>query len=359
MRVMQVDTEPGFRGGERQVLLLGRALADAGVEVLLAARRGEPLAAAARERDLRVVELPQASPLDPRTPGLLARAIRRHGIDVVHAHSSHSLAAAAAAVRLVDGAVLVASRRVDFSIGRPPWNRLKYGRRVARFLAVSEAVARVLRAGGVEPDRVTVVHSAVEPLPAPSATREVVRRRLGVGPRQALLLTTAALVGHKDHPTAIRAVRRVERDVVLAIAGDGELRREIEGAIADAGAGDRVRLLGHRDDVPDLLAAADVYVASSKLEGLGTALLDAGLARLPVAATAGGGIPEVVIDGETGILVPPGDHRALAAAIDGLVADPGLARRLGEAGRERVLREFSVERMTARTLAVYQEVVTS
>jgi len=248
---------------------------------------------------------------------------------------------------------------VDFGIGHPPLNRFKYGDVVRRFLAISEAVAAVLVHGGVPRERIAVVHSAVPPLPTPVRPRGHVRRDLGVGDSELLAVTTAALVDHKDHATAVRAMARVRAPVWLAIAGEGELRPCIEAAIRDHEVGDRVVLLGQRDDVPDLLAAADLYVASSHLEGLCTALMDAGQARLAVAGTTAGGIPEVVEDGRTGILVTPRDDAALATAIDRLAAAPDLRRALGDEAANLVAERFSVDRMVDHTLALYREVTGS
>ena len=354
MRVLHVDTEKGLRGGQRQLLLLCRGLIDAGETCRVAVRAGSALEAACVNDDIETVPLDAAAPWDPRAMAGLARALG--DVDLVHAHASHALGTAVAALTVAGGPPLVASRRVDFSIGRPPLNRFKYGSRVARFIAISEAVASVLRDGGVEPDRIRVVPSAVAPLAPARRTRAEVRADLGVGPRTLLLLTTAALVDHKDHPTAVRAVARCTADVHLAVAGEGELRAVVEACIRDEEVEDRVILLGQRDDVPDLLAAADIYLAASHMEGLGTALMDAGLAGLPVVGTRAGGIPEVVEHGRTGILVPTRDPEALARAVDEVAADATLRQALGRAAADRVARRFSVERLVEQTLAVYREV---
>ena len=356
MRVLHVDTEKGFRGGQRQLMLLCQGLVNAGVQCQVAVRSGSPTERACAEHGLSVVSLAQAGPWDPRAMAGLARALA--GADLVHAHASHALGTAVAALHMAGGPPLVASRRVDFSIGRPPLNRIKYGSRVARFIAISVEVARVLGEGGVEPERIRVVHSAVAPLPPAGRSREAVRRELGVAGDTVLFLTTAALVDHKDHPTAVRAVARCTSPVHLAIAGEGKQREAIEACICDEGMAHRVSLLGQRRDVPDLLGAADVYLASSHLEGLGTALMDAGLAGLPVVATEAGGIPEVVEHGRTGILVPARDPAALAAALDELATDAPRRITMGQAGAERVAGRFGVARMVEETMAVYREVLT-
>ncbi len=356
MRVLHVDTEPGFRGGQRQVALLCRGLRDRGVEGAVVARTGAPLAARCRAEGIAVHEVRQAAPWDPRPVHALRRLLRQRRIDVVHAHASHALGSAVAALASVPAGhrpPLVATRRVDFPISGGP----KYGPRVARFVAISRAVATVLERGGVEPARIAVVHSGVPPRSPAARPREVVRRELGLRPETTVALTTAALVDHKDHPTAIRALAVCGGDVHLVIAGDGPLRGSLRRLVQELGVGARVSLIGARDDVPDLLAAADLYLSASHLEGLGTAVLDAGLAGLPVVATAAGGVPEAIEHDRTGLLVPPRDPAALGAAIDRLVADPTLRRRLGRAAAEHVASRFSVDRMVEGTVQAYREVL--
>src|SRR5205807_9503285 len=140
----------------------------------------------------------------------------------------------------------------------------------------------------------------------------------------------------KDFVTLVGALAHLESPFRALIVGDGPDRPAIEEALRRHDLTDRVELAGERNDVPELLAAADVFVLSSRSEGLPVSVLEAMAAELPVVATAVGGLPELVVEGETGFLVPPGDARALGAALGRLLADAELCRRLGEAGRRRV-----------------------
>jgi len=356
MKVLQVDTERGFRGGQRQLELLCLGLKRRGLPFAVAALGGSELERTCLGHDFEVVPLSQRGPWDPRTVTGLIGELERGGYDLIHAHASHAHTAAVGALRLRGGPPLLVSRRVDFPVGRPPFNRYKYGDRVARFLAVSDAVGEVLREGGIEPRRITVVREGVDPLPRPHRSRTEVRGELGVDDSTILLLSVTALVDHKDPMTAVRAAAAARCPVHLAIAGEGELRPAVERGIRDLGVDDRVTLLGQRDDVPDLMRAADVFVLSSHLEGLCTSLMDAGLARLPAVATAAGGIPEVVRDGRSGILVPIRQPDSLAAAIDRLAGDPALREEMGRAAAERVRRHFTADRMVDDTIGIYREV---
>jgi glycosyltransferase involved in cell wall biosynthesis len=148
-------------------------------------------------------------------------------------------------------------------------------------------------------------------------------------------------------------------DVVFLLAGDGPRRTMLEQEAAELGVTERIVFLGARDDIPVLLETCDVFALPSLNEGLPLTVLEAMAARRPVIATSVGGIPEVVLDGETGILVPPADPHALAVGIRSLLADPTRARHLALAGQQRGRREFSVSSMVQRVSEVYVDVLAS
>jgi L-malate glycosyltransferase len=356
IRVLHVDTERGWRGGERQALWLARELANRGHVSVVAARRDEPMSARAADAGLPVVDCAPATELDPRAAWRLRREILTRRIDVVHAHTAHAVAVGAMAT-IGTRVPLVVSRRVDFSLRRNAGTRWKYGR-AAVIVAVSNAVAEVLVSGGIARDRIVVVPDGVDlgrgVEPASSDTLAA----CGVAPNSPLVVQVAQLVGHKDPLNFVRAMAyasRVAPKVQALLVGDGPLRDAVVGEVARLGLGDVVRVLGYRTDADALLAAATVACLSSREEGMGSVLLDAMAFGRPIAATRAGGIPEVVIDDETGLLAERENPQALGATIGRLVNDRALAARFAEAGRRRV-REFSVERMTDRMIDVYERV---
>ena len=168
----------------------------------------------------------------------------------------------------------------------------------------------------------------------------------------------AALVGHKGQRHLIAAAARVVREVPDArflILGEGELRVPLERQVRDLGLDRHVLLPGFRDDALGLQKSFDVFAMSSVTEGLGSAMLDAMACGTPVVATRAGGIPEAIVDGQHGLLVPPHDEGALANAIVTLLRDRPLRERLGSAGRQRVVEEFSVDKLVGDTLGVYEQ----
>jgi glycosyltransferase involved in cell wall biosynthesis len=228
-------------------------------------------------------------------------------------------------------------------------------------VAISEEVRRRLLAAGVRAERVRVIHSGVEPpaaLPG-SAGRAAARQRFGIGDALAIGVV-AALERRKGHDVLFRALARLAEGGGLRfrclVCGDGSERASLERLARELGIARSVGFLGEQRQVADVLAALDVFVLPSRHEGLGVAILEAMAMGLPVVASAVGGIPEAVASGRTGILVPAEDPDALAAAIFALGRDPEHARRMGSAGRERVIAEFSIEAMTSRYERLYEEV---
>lgn len=357
MRILHIDTERGWRGGERQVLWLAAEQARRGYTAIIAARPQEPLALRAISAGIEVVPCAPAFEADPRASMRLRSVLRHSRVDVVHAHTAHAATLGALAT-LGTRIPLVVARRVDFPLRRNLGTRWKYAR-AAAIIAVSGAVARVLETGGVDRSRIAVVPDGTDVHRSIAAAAPATLESLGIVAGRPLVVQVAQLVAHKDPLNfvhAVAAARERVPTVQALLVGEGPLRSQVEHAVRALGLLDVVHLAGYRADADSLLAAADVAVLSSREEGMGSVLLDALLLGKPVAATTAGGIPEVVTHEVSGLLAPPGDARALGEHIARLLADRALAARLGDAARERV-KEFSVERMTERTLDVYQRVM--
>jgi glycosyltransferase involved in cell wall biosynthesis len=354
LTVLHVNTERGWRGGERQALWLAEALRRQGHRSLLAARPNEPLAIRAAALQLPVVRCSPITEFDPIAVFKLRRVVRRHGVQVIHAHTSHALALGALATIRSD-ARLVVTRRVDFRLRSNLGSRWKYAQADA-IIAISSAVARALVESGIPRERIEIVPSGVDLsrpfLPASSETLA----RIGVPPGAPIVVQVAQLVGHKDPVTFVRAIARARQLVPslhALLVGDGPLRSEVERAIAELGLRGVVHLTGYREDADSILAAANVATLSSSEEGLGTVLLDAMSMGKPIAATTAGGIPEIIEHGVSGLLAPVRDADRLGVNIAELLSHPGLADRLSRKARERVT-EFSVQRTAERTVGVYQ-----
>ena len=350
--VVHVASGREWRGGQRQVLLLARELARLGVVQRVVTGAGSELAARLRAAGIPVRETAWRAGLDPRALFAVRSELRRAPA-LLHAHDAHALTLSGLAAWRAR-TPLVVTRRVDF-----PLRRLGFWARADRIIAISEAVAAVLRTDGIEPPRVVVVRSGVDLEEARAAMPAGVRRRLGLADGALLAVHLGALVPHKDQATLLRAAALVrERCPGLhwAIAGEGPLRGELDRLRDRLSLHDRVHFLGHFEQPLGLLADADLFVMSSREEGLGTSVLDAMARGIPVASTTAGGLPEMLGDG-AGLLVPVGDPIALADVVERIVTQPALRQQLGERGREAV-RGFSAARMAEEVLTVYRSCAT-
>ena len=346
--VVHVASGREWRGGQRQVWLLARELARRGVAQVVVTGAGSELDGRLRAAGIRVRGARWRAGLDPRALLTLLAELRR-GPALLHAHDAHALTLAGLAA-WGRPAPLVVTRRVDFPLrGRGFW------RRADRVIAVSEAVAAVLRADGIDPARIAVVHSGVDLAEAEAATPSGLRARLGVPPAAPLAVHLGALVPHKDQATLLRAAALVrERCPGLhwVVAGEGEQRGALEALRDGLGLGDRLHLVGQVDEPLRVLAEADLFVMSSRDEGLGTSVLDAMARGIPVASTDAGGLPEM-LSGGAGLLVPVGDPSALADAVTRIVTDPALRSDLARRARAAVCR-FTAGRMAEEVLTVYR-----
>ena len=359
IRSVHVDTARTWRGGQNQVLQLVTGLEALGQPAVLVAHDGGELKRRASE-GLRFVGFSPRSEFDVHAAWQLGKVLSDVQPDVVHAHDPMAVALTAVALRTATGLTrrptIVAARRVDFHLKSHAFSKWKY-RHVDVFIAASRLIASILEADGIPADRIRVVHDGVS-VGSIDKEEPVDARAAFWLPRNVPLVgNVAALTAHKGQKHLIAAAARVVRtipDARFLILGDGELREPLEKQIKDLGLDRHVVLGGFRQDVVGLMKTIDLFVMSSVTEGLGSATLEAMVCRRAVAATRAGGIPEAVVDDVTGLLVPPRDEAALADAVVRLLGDAALRARLGDAGRARVILEFSVEQMVERTLAVYK-----
>lgn len=355
-RVLHLEAGRHLYGGARQVAYLIEGLARAGLDNVLVCRPDSALARA--DLPARLAPLPLHGDVDPLLPLRLARLLRGERADLLHVHSRRGADLYGGLAAGLAGVPAVLSRRVDHPerrLGRA----LKYSR-YRRIVAISAEIGRVLLAQGVPPGRVQVVPSAV-PVPA-VVDRAAARRQLTTRydlPADAPVVAMAAqFIPRKGHAVLLAALPQMFAAVPQArvlLFGQGPLQARIAEQAARDFDG-RVLSPGFEPALATLLPGLDLLVHPALAEGLGVILLQAGAAGVPAVATAAGGMPEVVRDGQTGLLVPPGDADALAAALIRLLREAPLRRRLGEAARRHVQAHFSIEAMVAGNLAVYESV---
>jgi len=346
VRILHLNLEKGWRGGERQTLLTLRGLRAGGHEVALAARAGAPLAGRAAAEGIPVLGC--GGPLG------LVRVLLTAGwrYDVIHAQTAQAMSLLAA-LRPVLRSVLVFTRRTAFDApDAAARHRWKWARADA-LVAISAAAAAAPRALGLP---VTLIPSAVEAVaPDPDGMHDL-QTRFGLAGRR-VLVTAAALSPEKDPLTLIEAMavlRQHHPDAVCLHCGaDGAAADAARARVAALGLEDHYRFAGFQSRVADALALAEVYVSSSRFEALGTSVLDACLAGLPVVATDVGGHREILAP-DRGRLTPAGDATALAHHLAWVLDHPQDARAMGERARAAAARDYAVPVMVARYENLYR-----
>jgi L-malate glycosyltransferase len=357
---IHIDTARTWRGGQNQVLLTVLGMRAMGHRAMLVAHPAGELRQRAQE-GLELVPLTPKTEMDLGAAWRLSRAIKRLQPDIIHAHDPHGVAMAALALSMSTQLAkppLVAARRVDFHLRGNALSRWKY-RQVDCFICASEAVRKMLIADGVPAARAVTVHEGIDLGHVDAAPPADLHADLWLPHNSPIVGNVAALVPHKGQRHLIEAAAMVIQkvpDARFVIAGEGELRLALERQIKEHHLEKHVFLAGFRPDILSVHKAFDIFVMSSVTEGLGTSLLDAMACGKPIVATTAGGMPEVVADGRTGMLVPPRDHGALADAIVRLLTDQTLRADMGAAGLARVRTKFSAERMVQDTLDVYRRV---
>lgn len=359
--VLHVDTERAWRGGQQQAAWLLQGMLERGLPAALVCRPGSVLEERARANGWPCHAVAMRSELDLAAGVAIARIARRGGFTILHLHSGHALALGLWAKLFAPRLKLVASRRVDFHLRGHALSRLKHTTGLLdRIICISDAIRRVLIEDGVPPRKITVIHSGVDThrfdgvRPPPHF-----RHSLGIPDGHLVVGTIAALADHKDYPALLRAARLVldqEPGVTFIAVGDGPLRAELQALARALDLGRGFLFAGFREDVGSFLKTFDIFVLASKLEGMGTSILDAQAAGVPVVACRAGGIPEIVRDRGTGLLVPAGDAGAIAGAVLELARHPELRVALSSEARQAV-RDFEVSLTVARHLDLYRDLL--
>ena len=346
MRVLQYITPSHIGGAEIHLLRLAVALRERGHYVKVVCPAGRPLIGPLRSHGLPLLAPRTTGKLDPLTLWRVGRLLRDERFDLLHTHlSTASLLGSSAAHRAGRPAVATVHG----------FNTATCYRFADQLIAVSAAVRDHLVGQGVPAARIEVIHHGVpeEMLTRPPAG-EAFRRSLDLPPGASLVAAVGRLSPEKGQQDLILAAAHLPADVHVVIAGSGAARPRLAALARSLGVASRLRLIGYVADILPVLDAADLVAVPSRREALSLAALEAMARGRPVVASRTGGLPEVIRDGETGLLVPPADPVALAGAIARLLADPPLRAALGRAGRRRVEADFRFAVMLDRVESLYR-----
>lgn len=356
IKILHTESSAGWGGQEKRILRELTGLPAPEFALMLACPEGSPLAQEAASRKIPVHPLSCRRSVDLKAVFGLRNLMRRYRFHIVHTHSSLDSWNAGMAARVVGSRPRVVRTR---HLGGRVKNKLVYTLLADRIITLSEGMRRYLvERKGVDSGKVVVIPTGVDPSAfIPDGAGREFRRSLGVSPGGPVIGTVSVLRGKKGHSTLLEAAARLRArfsDLKVLVVGDGPGRADLLRQTQALGLDRTVSFLGFRRDVPQLLSVLDLFVFPSLEEALGTAVLEAMAAGKAVVASRVGGIPEAVVEGETGLLVPPADSEALAQAVGRLLENPDLRARMGESGRARVEEHFSLSRMMEKTAGLYR-----
>ncbi|MEM8816935.1 MAG: glycosyltransferase family 4 protein [Pseudomonadota bacterium] len=359
MKILHVETGRQLLGGPQQVIYLMRGLIERGHDCTLVCPPGSGADTRARQNGIPVRSLFCAGDIDLPFAYRLSQYIRDSKPDLVHCHSRRGADVLGGLAASFADVPAVVSRRVDNTEMRV-LAAIRY-RPFEKIVAISEAVAAALTEVGVDKERIQVIRSAVDAAPFDRHyARADIDTAFGIQLDEFAIAAAGQLIARKGHRfllDAVAALKETQSAFKLVIFGEGELEDELREHSTRLGLDDIVRFAGFREDLDSLLGCFDLLVHPALSEGLGIVTLKAAAAAVPVIGFKAGGLPEAVVDGETGLLVPPADVAALTGAMATLMNDDERRDRYGRAGQARMQAQFSIDAMVEQHLDLYRSVL--
>ena len=363
-KILHINTESTWRGGEQQVLYLVKGLQKRGHTTHLMCQPGSGLYNQAINEKATIFPLRMRGEIDLVAALKIVRILRRENYDIIHSHSAHALSVVIwASFFLRRPPISILTRRVEFSIFRHNFlgmNRYKYMKGTDHIVAISERVKGILVKDGIPSEKIAIVHSGVNINRFQGMNGDYILRDFSVPAGAPVLGNVGFLEENKGQKWLIHAMTKVVKhypEVRLFILGKGRLESQLQALVKELHLGKNVIFTGYRNDVGCFFNIFDMVVAPSVEEGLNSSILDALALELPVVATSAGGIPEIITSKQNGYLVPPEDDEALAAGIIWMLDHPDQAKARGKQGRRTVAEQFSDTSMVEGNLAVYQKLI--
>jgi len=361
MKILQIVLSLKYGGLENLVVGFSQNLRKRGIEseIVCLAEGGE-LKLKAEQSGIKVFVLNKKEGFNFKLIFRLAKLLKQQKADIVHTHNIPpliygSLAAAMVGIKCLNTRHGRGKKMTNWFI----WGLNKF------IVAISkDAHNQMLLHNKIDKQKARFIYNGVDIASFSGGINEesinLIKSEIGVQPGSFVVGHIARLTRVKDQETLLKAFQKVienETKAELVIVGDGPLNQKLRQSASDLGIATYVKFLGYREDIKDLLSVFDVIVLPSLMEGVSLTILEAMAAGKPVIVTNVGGNPEVVVDGETGLLVPSRDPQKMADAIMRILSDPSLARRMGEAGRKRVEEKFSLEKMVNEYEKVYRNIL--
>jgi len=361
MKILHLSTPSSWRGGEQQIAWLMEELREVGEQQLLFCPTTSEMHQYAVRENFQVNTFKKSMAYSPFTLWRLKKICTKEQVSCIHIHDSRALTMAALAASIFQNKTpLVISRRVDFFLRKKRFTSWKYNHSsVKKIVCVSEKVKEIIAPAIMDKSKLSVVYDGID-LQRFSKHDGRLRKEFKIDEDEILIGNIAAIAPHKDYFTFVKTAEiLIEKDLkghFFIIGGDGGEQEKIEHFIKVKGLDKQITLTGFREDIEFILPELDIFLFTSKTEGLGTAVLDALAANVPVVSTKAGGISEYLEHEKNALLGSPEKPRELAENILHLLSQPQLKAKLATKGKETVLR-FSKKNMAAKTFAVYQDVL--
>lgn len=356
--IFHLDTETEWRGGQQQAIYLIEGLVKKAVPLILICRKDSKLYDYAKKNKIPTETLPLLTEYDIFSALKLRKLIKKHKAKLLHCHNSHALGLAILTKFFIDIPVL-ASRRVDFPLKKNIFSSYKYkSSKLNKLICISDNIRKIVSKSNIPEKKLITIRSAID---ITKANRVGDSRNVDpeLSPSAFVIGTVAALTGHKDYPTLIKAAEIVlknKADVKFVAIGDGKLKDKLTELVKSRGLQDKFILMGYKSNVYDYLKRFNIFVLASKLEGLGTSVLDALSCGKAIVATNAGGIPEMIVDRVNGLLVPKQNPSELAKAIIELIDDEKLRAKLAQEAKESA-KLFDINQLVAQHLALYERLL--
>lgn len=362
MKILHLSSEYTWRGGEQQIAYLLEELRSAGVDNLVAVRKGSEFEKWCRDHDFKYFTLNFKNSLDAASAYRLKQQIKITNPDLIHAHTSkgHGILAIAYALGLKKPSVI--SRRVDFHLKKLGFSNWKYNiGQIKRIICVSDEIRQIVQKSIKSPERAVTVYSGIDLSRFAAITSSnFLQMKYGLPHNSFLVGNTSAIADHKDYFTFTDTARNVLasgiKDIYFFIIGDGPMKDQILDYVKNSGLEDKIIFTGFLKNIPEILKELDLFLMTSKTEGLGTSVLDAFASGLPVISTNGGGLKETVIHEVTGLQAETGDAEGLAAHVQELYNQPEKRKQLSDNAHEFV-KKFTKYNTAAETLKIYESIL--
>lgn len=361
IKVFHLSSESTWRGGEQQIIYLVEETRKLGVEAVVGCKKDSQVEAYCKEHNLPFRSLDFKSAYDFSTAREVIRICKDEGFDLVQTHTSksHTMSVISGLIGLDLPQIM--TRRVDFPVKDNWFSRFKYNySKIVRIICISETIKRITEPDIKDKTKLVTIHSGtdVEKF-APYKDSDWLRKEFYLPKEVVVIGNTSAISGQKDYPTFVSVAEKVlseRRDVHFFIIGDGPERKEIEDLVEKKNLQNKITFTGFRKNIREILPALDVFLFTSQTEGLGTSVLDAMAAGVPIVATNAGGVSEMVNHEQNGLLFPIKDVPQLTSGVLKMLDDPGLVEKL-IAGGKKTVQQFSKQKTAQTTVELYKDIL--